>query len=1006
MSTSSTTTTSATTIMTTTTTTSTSSSSTPLQDRVLFESLCRLFRMIEDAPKEKVKVLSRFVEKWRVASSQDANIDSFYSVMRLMIPHLDIHRSAYQMKELKIKKEYISYLGLTKDKGAGMKLERYKERDIVGASAGDLSRVVRDVLQGRCFFEKDNRLTIRDINNLLDVFAEAGAMKESDESNQDGKKETAKQKRHAVMNAIVRRGTNEENFWFTRIVLKDLRIGLKEDSIWKAFHPQASELWSRTSDLRKVCLTLHTPEIHALEEIKCGQPCGVMLAQDSLKKKAIETVLKKLPEYCLEVKYDGERIHLHKDADTYHYFSRNRFEFKRAYDSDDADYSHPKNIGKLFHRSVRNCILDGEMVGFDRTSRTIVLKGENFDVKAIGSDGITRTSYPNVVQCYIVFDIVFLNDEPVYTRPLSERKQILKQILKPDGERIILSKYELAQDPEEFKKFANKAIEDREEGVMIKNWSSDYKLGKRDGAWLKWKPEYVDSLVDELDLLIVGGYYGEGSKRSGGISHFMLAVAEPPEPGQLPTKFNSFCKVGTGYTLKELKAVQEKLKHHWKKCDPSKGMMWDNVKLAMPGYKEKPDVWIEPENSLVVQIKAAEITPTDKFAARYTLRFPRLSKFRFDKAYHECMLQSSLAPLHQSASGKLAHKLLEGHHLQLSHDKRAKKGTGRGQTHTYAIAPHFKGADLRDVQRVSRILEGMKVKIVSKNKQELEKLLFSHGGEVMQQSGPGVVIVADKESAATKASVKTFDTDVLKTKWLRDCCKYGVKYAFTKKYMVHASQRTKEEMKTFADQYGDVYEAEMTLEDFDDIMGEVILPDEVKDGQIPSKRAKLTAPTSTSTASTSPSRKEKVDRRGISEDSKRPTVKMLDHYQLASLESNYLGRILPLRLANVYLDIPQLHEHMHEEEKKILQCNSLHLAELDIYFLGGRVSASLNETCTHIVVNSEDLSRVAMYDRKVREWAQKPKIVSREWVSACYDEDREVDERVFMVKALPHNGKK
>ena len=32
----------------------------------------------------------------------------------------------------------------------------------------------------------------------------------------------------------------------------------------------------------------------------------------------------------------------------------------------------------------------------------------------------------------------------------------------------------------------------------------------------------------------------------------------------------------------------------------------------MPGYKERPDVWIEPEDSIIVQVKAAEICPTEK----------------------------------------------------------------------------------------------------------------------------------------------------------------------------------------------------------------------------------------------------------------------------------------------------------------------------------------------------------------------------------------------------------
>ena len=40
---------------------------------------------------------------------------------------------------------------------------------------------------------------------------------------------------------------------------------------------------------------------------------------------------------------------------------------------------------------------------------------------------------------------------------------------------------------------------------------------------------------------------------------------------------------------------------------------------------------------LYFQIKAAEIIDSDKFKTGFTLRFPRVEKFRDDKQWHECM---------------------------------------------------------------------------------------------------------------------------------------------------------------------------------------------------------------------------------------------------------------------------------------------------------------------------------------------------------------------------------
>ena len=177
-------------------------------------------------------------------------------------------------------------------------------------------------------------------------------------------------------------------------------------------------------------------------------------------------------------------------------------------------------------------------------------------------------------------------------------------------------------------------------------------------------------LNDDLDLVIIGGYYGTG-KRSGVLSHFLLAVAldeqhsttnksnqddeldffEDDDKKEIicrPENFYSFCKIGSGYTYKELKDFNVKLADKWNTFDKK-----NPPKHIQFGY-QVPDVWIEPKDSFIVQVKAVEITKTDKYKTGLTLRFPRLEKFRHDKPWYECMKFSELTDLFKKNEGKLA----------------------------------------------------------------------------------------------------------------------------------------------------------------------------------------------------------------------------------------------------------------------------------------------------------------------------------------------------------------
>ena len=268
-----------------------------------------------------------------------------------------------------------------------------------------------------------------------------------------------------------------------------------------------------------------------------------------------------------------------------------------------------------------------------------------------------------------------LKENVLTNKPLNERIKYLEKSFTEVEGRIVFSKRKLARTNKEVADALNEAIDQRLEGIVVKNPSSVYKPATRNGGgWYKVKPDYMLGLNDDLDLLIVGGYYGEG-RRSGLLSHFLLAVAydgdkieenkiiseedkeldfedesdkkdtEQPKVW-LPKVFYSFCKIGSGYTFKELNDFNQKLKDKWKTYDKK------NPPKHLEVTHEKPDMWIEPAQSLIVQVKAVEISVSEKYKTGVSLRFPRLDAFRPDKNWFECMKLSELNDLYKKNEGK------------------------------------------------------------------------------------------------------------------------------------------------------------------------------------------------------------------------------------------------------------------------------------------------------------------------------------------------------------------
>lgn len=109
-----------------------------------------------------------------------------------------------------------------------------------------------------------------------------------------------------------------------------------------------------------------------------------------------------------------------------------------------------------------------------------------------------------------------------------------------------------------------------------------------------------------------------------------------------------FQKLGTFYCVGKVasklpfvqqKSLNENLEKYWIHINDKKTLRNCNeiLNCNIKWGNTIPDVWIEPKNSIILQIKASELHPNDSFGLSHALRFARIEKIRNDKIWNECM---------------------------------------------------------------------------------------------------------------------------------------------------------------------------------------------------------------------------------------------------------------------------------------------------------------------------------------------------------------------------------
>eukprot|EP00257_Ricinus_communis_P020694 XP_015579985.1 DNA ligase 4 isoform X1 [Ricinus communis] len=771
-----------------------------------FSVMVSLFEWIQ-----KSKYSAKKRSKFRKFLDTFCKPDDYFSAIRLILPSLDRERGSYGLKESVLATCLVDALAMSRDSPDAVRLFNWRKGGPkTGSNAGHFPLVAFEVLQRRQGTSSGG-LSIKELNDLLDKLAS---------SENRGEK-------ISVLSTLIKKTNAQEMKWLIMIILKDLKLGISEKSIFNEFHPDAEDLFNVTCDLKLVCEKLKDQsQRHKRQDIEVGKAVRPQLA---MRVSDAHSAWKKLhgKEVVVECKFDGDRIQIHKNGAEIHYFSRNFL--------DHSEYGHGMSEIIIQNVLADKCILDGEMLVWDSSLNRFAEFGSNQEIAKAANDGLDNERQ----LCYVAFDILYVGDTSVIHQSLRERHDLLRkfvrpvkgrlEILVPDGG---LNDHRLPGEPpcslitynvNDVKRFFEETVKNRDEGIILKDLASKWEPSDRSGKWLKLKPEYIQAASD-LDVLIIGGYYGSG-RRGGEVAQFLVGLAERPAPDTYPRRFISFCRVGTGLTDDELAAVVNKLKPYFRKYEYPK-MAPPNFYQVTNNSKERPDVWIEsPEKSIILSITSDIRTiSSEVFAAPYSLRFPRIDRVRYDKPWHECLDVQSFVELVHSSNGTTQNGK-DNKGLQDNKPTSVKSSKKGGRKNASAVPSHFIETDVSGVKEESFIFSKMMFYFVNvpptHSLESLHKMVAENGGSFSMNLNKSVTHCIAAESKGIKYQATKLHGDIIHCSWVLDCCSQKRLLPLQPKYFLFLADSSKKKLQEEIDEFSDSYYWDVDLADMKQLLDSI-----------------------------------------------------------------------------------------------------------------------------------------------------------------------------------------
>lgn len=385
------------------------------------------------------------------------------------------------------------------------------------------------------------------------------------------------------------RMTPVEIKYFLRLLSRgSLRIGFEQRSviasIATAFHQEKEEVRYVHMITGSIGKTAVLAKENRMDEarFRLFHPLAFMLASP-IENRSVDLI----EEYIAEEKFDGVRAQVHIEGERICIYSR---------DLNEVTNSFPEIVRFFREREMSTCVLDGEIclykddkiMPFQRLQKRLGIKKPGKQI---------LETHPVL---FISYDLLFTDGNPVFDKPLTERRKILESVA--EKYRIPVTTQHALKESKDLDSLFEKALENGNEGLMLKHKKSLYEYGERKKSWLK-----VKKPGGSFDTVIMYAHAGSG-RRGGTYSDFTLGISVQNDD-RYEERFIPIGKAYGGYTDEELRKLNSRIKE-----------------LTVEKYGTT--LGLLPE--LVVEIEFDNIQVNKRTKAGYTLRFPRFRAIRWD----------------------------------------------------------------------------------------------------------------------------------------------------------------------------------------------------------------------------------------------------------------------------------------------------------------------------------------------------------------------------------------